>query len=175
MEKKELRNIIRAGKRQFTHDDLRRLSLPVIERLMAHPRFVAARTVMLYHSLADEVDTRLLLNTVSDKRVLLPKVTGEGIMELRVYTGPDDLSIGAYGIMEPAGCLFTDYSAVDLAVVPGMAFDKSGNRLGRGKGYYDRLLPLIGYKYKIGICFPFQLLDSIPVEPTDVPVDEVIC
>ncbi len=77
--------------------------------------------------------------------------------------------------MEPAGCLFTDYSAVDLAVVPGMAFDKSGNRLGRGKGYYDRLLPLIGYKYKIGICFPFQFLDSIPVEPTDIPVDEVIC
>lgn len=174
MNKKELRERIRAEKRQLAQDDLRRLSLSVISRLESHPRFVAARTVMLYHSLADEVDTRLLLNEIRDKLVLLPKVTGEGSMELRVYTGPGDLCVGAYGIMEPVGRLFTDYSDIELAVIPGMAFDKSGNRLGRGKGYYDRFLPAIKDKYKIGVCFPFQYLDAIPVEPTDIPVDEVI-
>ena len=115
MDKKELRDRIRAEKRQLAQDDLRRLSLSVINRLAGHPRFVAARTVMLYHSLTDEVDTRLLLNEIRDKLVLLPKVTGEGTMELRVYTGPGDLRVGAYGIMEPVGRLFTDYSDIDLA------------------------------------------------------------
>lgn len=75
-----------------------------------------------------------------EKQILLPVVTGDDL-ELRVYTGPGDLATGAYGIEEPTGALFTDYDAIDFIVVPGVAFDRNGNRLGRGKGYYDRLLP----------------------------------
>lgn len=82
---------------------------------------------------------------------------------------------GAFGIMEPSGELFTDYSRITLAVVPGMAFDSHGHRLGRGKGYYDRFLPLLPQAYKIGVCFPFQLVDDVPIEPTDVVMDEVVC
>ena len=62
-------------------------------------------------------------------------------LELRLYTGDDRLTEGAFHIDEPTGTAFTDYAAIDLAVIPGVAFDRRGNRLGRGKGYYDRLLP----------------------------------
>ena len=67
------------------------------------------------------------------------------------------------------------YQAIDLAIVPGMAFDPQGHRLGRGRGYYDRFLPLIPQAYKIGLCFPFQLVGNVPTEPTDIAMDEVVC
>ena len=95
-------------------------------------------------------------------------------MELRRYTGPADLALGAYNIMEPTGELFDDYAAIDLAVIPGVAFDREGNRMGRGKGYYDRLLPKLRSTYKIGICLPFQLVEQIPTDEHDVKMDEVI-
>lgn len=129
---------------------------------------------MLYHSLKDEVDTHAFIRKWSrEKRILLPVVTGDDL-ELRLYTGPEDLTVGAYGIEEPTGALFTDYSTIDLIVVPGVAFDRDGNRLGRGKGYYDRLLPRIPSAYKIGICFPFQVVDEVPAEPFDIRMDEII-
>ena len=102
-----------------------------------------------------------------------PVVTGDDL-ELRVYTGPGDLATGAYGIEEPTGALFTDYDAIDFIVVPGVAFDRNGNRLGRGKGYYDRLLPRIPSAYKAGICFPFQIVEEVPAETFDIRMDEVI-
>lgn len=107
-----------------------------------------------------------------EKNIVLPVVIGEEL-ELRLYTGPKDLAIGAYGIAEPTGEVFTDYEAIDLAVVPGMAFDKDGHRLGRGKGYYDRLLPRIP-AVKIGICFPFQLIEEVPTESSDICMNIII-
>jgi len=96
-------------------------------------------------------------------------------LELRIYTGPENMSIcGVYGIEEPTGEAFTDYAAIDFIVVPGVAFDAKGNRLGRGKGYYDRLLPRIPTAYKAGICFPFQLVEEVPAESFDVRMDIII-
>lgn len=174
MIKSELRKIIRDRKRQFTSEKLGELSLAVIKRLEANERFKQARTILLYASLPDEVDTHGLIGRLTGKTVLLPKVTGDGVMELRRYTGPQDLKPGAYGIMEPVGQAFTDYDEIDLGVIPGMAFDREGHRLGRGKGYYDRFLSQIPYLYKIGVCFGFQKLEAVPVEPTDIMMDEVI-
>ena len=76
--------------------------------------------------------------------------------------------------MEPVGKPFTAFKEIDVAVVPGMSFDMRGNRLGRGKGYYDRFLPKIPQAYKIGVCFPFQKLPGIPADENDMKVDEVI-
>ena len=96
-------------------------------------------------------------------------------LELRIYTGPENMSIcSVYGIEEPTGEAFTDYAAIDFIVVPGVAFDAKGNRLGRGKGYYDRLLPRIPSAYKAGICFPFQLVEEVPAESFDVRMDIII-
>ena len=135
-----------------------------------------AQTVMLYCSLSDEVDTHGLIDTLygEGKTVVLPVVTGEGEMELRVYHGADSLHRGAFDILEPVGERFTDYESIDLAVIPGMAIDDSGHRLGRGKGYYDRFLVNLPHCYKIGMCFDFQCVEHVPCESTDIAVDEVI-
>lgn len=176
MKKSELRKEIKNRKRQFTSQQLSELSFVVVMRLLAHQRLKDARTVMLYYSLPDEVYTHTLVDALlaSGKRVLLPRVTGEGTMELRCYTGPQSLEQGAYNIMEPVGEVFSDYTQIDLAVIPGVAFDRQLNRMGRGKGYYDRLLPQLGCAYKIGICFDFQLMESIECEEHDIRMDEVI-
>jgi 5-formyltetrahydrofolate cyclo-ligase len=161
--KQELRRLIRA-------------SHP-LTKLSKHPRLADARTVLLYSALPDEVPTLPLLNrlTAEGKTVLLPRVVSDTDMELRRYTGPNDLEPGAFGIMEPTGELFTDYDLIDVAIVPGMAFDREGHRLGRGKGYYDRFLARLPHIYKIGICFPFQLVDKVPADVHDILMDEVIC
>jgi 5-formyltetrahydrofolate cyclo-ligase len=95
-------------------------------------------------------------------------------MELHRYTGRADLQRGAFNIMEPTGALFTDYDAIEVAIVPGMAFDAEGHRLGRGKGYYDRFLAKIPHAYKIGLCFSWQLIDEVPHDTNDIMMDEVI-
>ena len=143
-------------------------SAEILAALEAHPVFRAASIILLYHSLPDEVHTHDFIRKWSTKKkILLPVVIGNDL-ELRVYTSPADLAIGAYGIEEPTGALFTDYATIDLVIVPGVAFDRDGNRLVRGKGYYDRLLPRIPSAYKVGICFPFQIVEEVPAEPFDI-------
>lgn len=96
-------------------------------------------------------------------------------LELRIYKGPQELEVrGLYGIAEPTGEIFTDYDAIELAVIPGVAFDSAGHRLGRGKGYYDRLLPQLPNALKAGLCFPFQLIEEVPAESFDICMDTVI-
>lgn len=172
MTKEELRKAIRAIKNQTSSDELTLMSGRAVERLERHLDFVNARIVLLYHSLPDEVSTRdLLLRYAGRKTILLPVVVGEDL-QLRVYQ-PETMKTGAFGIMEPEGEPFTRYSDIDLAVIPGMAFDMDGHRLGRGRGYYDRLLPLVPCR-KIGLCFPFQFVETVPSEPHDIAVDEVV-
>lgn len=172
--KEALRNEIKARKRHFS-GLFGEMSLAHIRRLLAHPRIVEAQTVLMYCSLSDEVDTHAALDRLvaMGKTVLLPRVTGPDTMELRVYSSPDDLQIGAFHIEEPKGILWTDYAHIDVAVVPGLAFDAQGHRLGRGRGYYDRLLPGLA-AYKIGLCFDFQRVEEVPCDVYDMPVDEVL-
>lgn len=176
MNKKELRQFVRMQKQQYSTERLQQLSDGIMAKLMVHPRVKAARTIMMYYSLPDEVNTHEAIDQLvaQGKRVVLPAVTGDTTMELRCYEGPHDLQGGFFHIMEPIGKPFTDYESIDLVVVPGMGFDTRGNRLGRGKGYYDRFLARIPYIYKIGICFPFQKMPGIPADENDVVMDEVI-
>ena len=174
--KSALRKHIREMKRQFTNEELEELSLPVMSRLLAHPAVTEAKTILMYYSLPDEVCTHDTVNRLvqAGKTVLLPRVTGDTDMELRIYTAPADLAAGHYGIMEPTGEVYTDYGRIDVAVVPGMAFDAQGHRLGRGKGYYDRFLSGVraqggdaGPRPFVGLCFHCQLQDALPAEPWD--------
>ena len=173
MLKNELRHNIKQQKRQFTSQQLAQLSLPVLDRL--RPLLHDAKVVLAYYSLPDEVDTHVLIDELvaEGKTVLLPKVLDDTTMELRRYTGLQDLCEGAYHIMEPVGMTFTDLSQIDVALIPGVAFDAQGHRLGRGKGYYDRFLSLISTK-TLGLCFDFQKVAEVPVEAQDVAVDKVV-
>jgi 5-formyltetrahydrofolate cyclo-ligase len=173
MHKQALRQQIRQIKRQFSPQQLEGLSLPVLDRL--RPLLRNAAVVMAYYSLPDEVCTRQLLDELVDdgKMVLLPKVLDDETMELHRYQSSADLREGAFHIMEPVGAPFTEFLQIDVALIPGMAFDAQGHRLGRGKGYYDRLLTSVDCK-TLGVCFDFQKVREVPVGEHDMPVDEVI-
>lgn len=132
-------------------------------------------TILLYHSLPDEIDTHELIGILHSlgKTILLPTVVRDEL-ELHQYIDETALSVSStFGIHESIGPLFTDYSKIDLAVIPGIAFTSTGNRLGRGKGYYDRLLPKLQCPL-IGIAFPFQMVEWLPCEEHDIRVTEVI-
>ena len=176
--KTELRKTVRLLKKQHSQEELKAFSSTIAGKLLELPCIKEADTLMLYCSLPDEVDTMELLHKLrlDGKRILLPKVTGESDMELCEYSGDDDLQAGSYGILEPCGERFEDFGEIKVAVIPGMAFDKSGNRLGRGKGYYDRFLnkPEFSKLYKIGICFPFQLFEALPADKYDIRMDMTI-
>ncbi|MBR1594841.1 MAG: 5-formyltetrahydrofolate cyclo-ligase [Alloprevotella sp.] len=197
-EKDALRARIKALRREQlptpeAHAAASRRLMSLLER---HLRFQAARTVALFWSLPDEPTTHALLERMwREKTLLLPVVTGDDTMELRHFQGRESLRRGAFGILEPTGEAFTRFEALPLIVVPGVAFDRAGHRMGRGRGYYDRFLaqlpPFVpergngsgdggrqnvgGGTFRLGLCFPFQLLPALPAEPWDVPVDAVLC
>ncbi|MBR1388285.1 MAG: 5-formyltetrahydrofolate cyclo-ligase [Prevotella sp.] len=174
LSKEELRRQIRETKRQFTPLQLAELSRPVVEKL--RQRLTEAQTIVAYYPLPDEVDIRNLIDDLvaMGKMVLLPKVIDAGQMEIRRYTCADDLREGEYHLMEPVGEPFTRYDLIDIALIPGMAFDAKGHRLGRGRGYYDRFLVNHAPFATIGVCFDFQKVAEVPVGPMDIPVDEVV-
>lgn len=176
LDKNELRQEIRLQKRSRSLFQLASESAAITRRLMVHPKVKGARCVMLYHALPDEVDTHELIKMLKadGKTIVLPKVTGDESMELRLYRGEEDLKEGAFHIMEPTGPRFEDVQLIDVALVPGMSFDMENNRLGRGKGYYDRFLKQMPHIYKIGICYGFQKRQHIPVTENDVKMDEII-
>ena len=179
MEKRELRAFVRERRRLYGKEELALWSEEIVGRLRCHHRVMAARTLLLYHPLPDEVDIRPLIAGLysQDLSVLLPKVISDTEMTIHQYHGEKSLSLGAsFGILEPDTARFTDYSHIDVMIIPGMAFDVEGHRLGRGRGYYDRFLSLMpDYIYKVGVCFPFQMFPVIPFDRHDVAMDEVVC
>lgn len=174
--KQTLRKEIRKRKQQYSSEQLNAMSQHFVQQLLVHPRVKNAQSIMLYYSLPDEVCTHQLVDSLAamGKTVLLPAVVSDTEMVLRQYRSANDLRLGAFNIMEPCGELFEYYDAIETAVVPGMAFTCEGLRLGRGKGYYDRLLVQLTDTYTIGICFPFQVVETIPCDQYDCRVDELL-
>lgn len=173
MEKKtEIRKHIADLKKLHTEEELKVLSTAVMENVEENVILKCAKTVLVYHSLPDEVYTHDFVEKwCKEKTILLPVVTGNDL-ELRVYSGKECLKKGSYGILEPQGETFEDLSSIDVAIIPGVSFDKNGNRLGRGKGYYDRFLKKLN-TFRIGVCFDFQLSEEIPHDEHDVAMDEI--
>lgn len=173
IDKSELRRALRLMCRCFTADVTAISARAVMEKVQALPCFEVARRIVLYHSLPDELPTTEMLNEWSaDKLVLLPRVVGDKMDIVAFHAG--ELATGSFNIQEPTGNeIITDFAATDVAIIPGVAFDRHGNRLGRGKGYYDRFLSHFP-GIKIGICADFRLVDTVPAEAHDVKMDYVI-
>lgn len=172
MDKKELRTHIKALKKQHTKEELLGLSDRILAKLEQHPDFVKAEKVMLYNALPDEVQTLNFLEKWHlRKRIILPTVVGDDIIPVE-YAKETTFAVGDFNILEPQNEPYT--GDFDLIIVPGVAFDRMGNRLGRGKGYYDRFLSRYLNVKRIGICFGFQLVDEVPAEPFDIRMDEVM-
>ena len=144
----------------------------VFARLEKTAAFMMAENILMYHSLPDELSTIKFLKKWHDrKRFFLPRVNGVNL-DILPYE-ETRLELGSFHIEEPTGDDVADVDDIELMIVPAVAFDRKGNRLGRGKGFYDRLLAT-SRATKIGVGYEFQLLDSIPSEPHDVAMDMVI-
>lgn len=171
-DKKSLRQQIRRLKKEYSPEQLMAQSEVIMGKLERKPDFERAQRVMLYASLPDEVQTLAFLDKwKNSKQIILPTVVGDDIIPVEL-TADSQMVEGDFHILEPENHPYS--GPLDLIVVPGMAFDKTGHRLGRGKGFYDRFLIKYPEVKTIGICFDFQLLDSIPIEPHDRVVDEVV-
>ena len=159
------------------------LSVAICEKFMTLPAYAAARTVMFYIDVRSEVRTRQALPAAlaSGKKIIVPWCNAAGELELFPLENMDELALGMYKILEPKAEL-RDLPArqvkpeeIDLVMVPGVAFDRRGARMGHGKGYYDKLLqharkdtPLVA------LAFECQLFPEIPTASHDIFMDKLI-
>jgi 5-formyltetrahydrofolate cyclo-ligase len=152
-----------------------------MNRLTRLLEYTSSRCIMLYWSCHNEVRTHeLALKALKDgRRVVLPRCDVEEaqIYPYEVKDVPQDLVVGPFGICEPSreSREITDLSGIDLCIVPGIAFDGEGNRVGRGLGYYDRFLSkLCETTEKIGVGYAFQIVDKICPTDGDAHVDKIV-
>lgn len=172
MDKREIRRLVAARKRAMDEQAREYEAQAVVERLETIDEFGRAGRILVYNSLPDELSTLHLLGKYNkDKQLFLPRVNGDDL-EILPYDSAG-ISVGAFGIGEPVGDELVDPSSIDLVIVPAMAYDRHCNRVGRGKGFYDRLLSRM-QAVTIGICYDCQLVDSIEPEQHDRPVDIVV-
>ena len=134
--------------------------------------FKSGKNIMLFASLPDEIPTHAIIERwAQSKNIYLPRVNGDDLDIIKYH--PGTLQKGSYDIMEPEGNDTVSPEMLNLIIVPGMAFDRQGNRLGRGKGFYDRFLAQT-HAVTIAVCFDCQLVDNIPTEPHDLPAQFVV-
>jgi 5-formyltetrahydrofolate cyclo-ligase len=177
MPKNRLRQSILAHRRSLAGDERHAADLRAQRNLLSCPAFAAAATVALYAPVHGEVATEFVMERALARGVRLAyPAVHRGHIEFRAVLSAGDLKPGAYGIAEPGpSCPAVAIDDIDLVVVPGVAFDHRGHRIGYGKGYYDRALHhLEGQGRLAGLCYAFQLVEEIAGEPHDVVMDMIV-
>lgn len=180
--KSELRKKIIKTRNALSWHDVQLKSREIFDKLCSLNQYENARTVMTYLDYRNEVSTRDFINKcIADKkRVALPKVIPGLDRELRAYqiqSLTEDTHSGYKGILEPkeSAVKLVEPSEIDLAIIPGVVFDCERQRLGYGAGYYDRFLTGLRHDcVKIGVAFSLQVLNKIPCEEHDIPMDIII-
>lgn len=171
MEKSKIRRQIKELKATLSPRYKIQSAAAVKAAIEAHPLYGVSRSILLYNSLPDELSTQPMLQAwYPEKKIYLPVVEGDEIT-IGEYR-PEQMHIGAYGIIEPDIRLSRPVK-IDMAIIPGVAFDTDKTRIGRGRGYYDKLLSRIE-TYKIGIAYHIQLLSHLPCRPHDIKMDCII-
>jgi 5-formyltetrahydrofolate cyclo-ligase len=172
VKKNKIRLQISELKNQLSEDQKAQAADSVFRKIESFPEFKSAKTILMYWSTSDELPTHEFIEKWSkEKQILLPSVVGDDIV-IKKHSAKENLKRGNLGIYEPeAEGQYT--GKIDLTIVPGVAFDLNKNRLGRGKGYYDRLFNNIETQ-KWGIGFDFQVVPSVPTNNDDKAMNKVI-
>ena len=188
-EKAHIRSQIREQRKFITQDELAAGDRDLLSEFKAVLKedksfkkvFDKAHTVAVYKAVRGELPCDALTNYFkgSGKKIVYPRVQSDDMEFVEIRNAAKELVPGAFGIPEPAASL-KPYAKdkIDIVIVPGIAFDEAGNRLGQGKGYYDRWIasfPEDKRPLLIGVCMDFQLMSLIPVESSDIPVDMLLC
>lgn len=171
-EKNEIRYKMKNLREVMSESTRRSAAEEVFDRLEKTAAFLLADRIMMYHSLPDELYTHDFLRKWNGrKRFYLPRVNGVNL-EVLPYE-ESRLELGSFHIEEPTGTDCIDPSEIELVIVPAVAYDKKGRRLGRGKGFYDRFLKHTKAT-KVGVGYEFQLVEELPSEAHDIAMDIVI-
>ncbi|MBT7393118.1 5-formyltetrahydrofolate cyclo-ligase [archaeon] len=174
--KQELRQKILKLRNEFDKDKLLEFNLKIKQNLLSLKEFINSDVICSYVSFKSEVNTHNIIKKSINlgKKVVVPYIKNEEIY-LSELNDFNNLEQGQFGILEPKKEFIksVDKSIVEIFIIPGLAFDKSGNRIGYGGGYYDRLLKDLNV-LKIALCYEFQLLENLPNEDHDIPVDIII-
>ena len=178
--KRDEKNLIRKQMKQLRADMTRterfEKSMQIFEQLITVPEFKRADRIYTYVSMDNEIDTIMLIDySLSlEKRVFVPRVSGKD-MEFYEISDISELNPGYMGIYEPdINGREPDYSRTGFMCMPGLAFDKSHNRIGYGGGFYDRYLSVENKLYKAALAYEAQLLESIPAQDGDVRPDMIV-
>ena len=175
MDKVQLRKEIREKKRAMTQEEILAKSHCLCQKFLQCDAYVNAKTIYGYLPYNQEVLTwELLQKAIEDgKQVAVPKVYGED-MKFIFITDFSQINNGYCGIPEPIADNPIANDETALVLMPGLAFDREGHRIGYGGGFYDRFLSQEPSHPTVALCYDFQLLESLPTEEFDIPVDIVI-
>ncbi|HEY8153360.1 MAG TPA: 5-formyltetrahydrofolate cyclo-ligase [Myxococcota bacterium] len=178
-DKRRLRRILSGRRRAVPPAEAASAARRIASRLLAEPALRSARRVALYAALADEVPSRPLFDALVALRIpcLFPRVLEQHALAFAAVEDWSELAPGRYGVLEPpAQAAVTRPEEGDLVLVPGVAFDRAGNRLGRGQGCYDRAFPVLAPRppLLIGVAYQLQLVDTVPHTGTDRRMDAVV-
>lgn len=180
LHKKQLRRQIMDERGAILPEERAALSIRACLHLAACEQLARARVIMAFHPFGDELD---ILPFVEEARrrgqeIWLPlTIPSERRLVPYRYDGPQMLKQGTYGIWEPDPDVAeaADLSKLDAVLVPGVVFDRHGGRVGYGGGYYDRFLAGLSRKpYLVGICFSMQVVEQVPIEQHDIPLDALV-
>ena len=179
--KQTLKQQIFEKRNSLPKEEIREKSIKIKNNLFSLKEFNVAKNIMLYVSFNTEADTQKIIKELLNKKektIVVPYVIkGDFKLHLSELKSFNELEPKTFGILEPKEMYIREFNPdkLDLVIVPGIAFDKKGHRIGYGYGYYDRFLKTIKKKaVKIGLAFDFQLIESIPEEEHDVPMNIVV-
>ena len=173
-DKRTLRKKIRAEITKLSAEEKQALSSQIFNKLSNRNEICEASVIALFISLPDEPQTADFIEHLlhENKRVVVPRIEGD---EMNFYDISEGVEVGAFGIMEPTSAAPIKPSAIDVMVVPGVVFTLAGARCGRGKGFYDKYLSRKGFRAcTIGVCYPCQIVETLPTEEHDKVLDCVI-
>lgn len=170
-EKHNQRSLLEQKRRIVSEDDRAVASERLAALVCEDELFRQSQRVMIYHPMRHEIDVRKIMDMAPEKEYFLPVVHRNAI-EVHPYKRGDKLKRGKMGVLEPITDVYT--GKIDLIIVPGVGFDKSNYRIGRGGGYYDRFLKRYNHTPSIGVGYSFQLIDEVIRDKHDKRVTKVI-
>lgn len=170
--KNKMRELLVQRRRVMSPQDCQMYSQQILDQLEKMTCFREAKTVLLYYPIQNEVDVLALVKKYKHEKTLLFPVSHRHGMTVHPYAGNKNMHRGKFGIPEPTTPAYE--GEIDLVIVPAVAFDEKGRRLGRGGGYYDRFIKKLTHAVLVGVGYDFQLVDEVPAARHDQRVHRII-
>lgn len=174
--KNEIRNLIKLKRRDMEISQVEKKSISAEEKFIGSHLYKKSKCIMIYSPLGNEIRTDLIFEKAyADGKMVVVPVTDSATGEISpCKVGREtEYIVGGFGILEPKDKSFISSGEIDVVIVPGIAFDKKGARIGFGKGCYDKFLKGMS-AVKVGFCYDFQLVEGIPADDFDIPMDFLV-